>query len=210
MSVFEGAFAQWAYLITYNTLSALLWLSLLTTTALTTALASSPATVYPTLRLAVLTLQTLATLEILHALTRLVHAPVLTTAVQVAGRLTVLYLVIEPYPTAATASWWYAAMVLAWSAADVVRYCYFATRLVGGHQYRRLAWLRYSAFYVLYPVGIASEVGVVYGAVAEAWRLGERGHAWAYMAAATLYLPGKGVLASLCLCLCLALWNALY
>lgn len=108
---------------------------------------------------------------------------------QVAGRCTVLWIVIEPYPSAALSPF-YAWVVLAWSAADAVRYLYFATRLVGGYQYRNLIWLRYSAFYVLYPIGIASEVGVVYNAVCEAFRLGYDGHAWGYIAAATLYIPG--------------------
>lgn len=82
-------------------------------------------------------------------------------------------------------------MILAWSAADAIRYLYFATRLVGGHQYHNLTWLRYSAFYVLYPVGIASEIGVVYKTISQAWELGYNAHAWAYIAAATLYIPGE-------------------
>lgn len=86
-------------------------------------------------------------------------------------------------------------MVLAWSAADLVRYLYFATRLVGGNQYSHLIWTRYSAFYVLYPVGILSEMAVVYLAITEARSLGHQGHAWGYMAAATLYIPG-----TLCYC----------
>lgn len=114
----------------------------------------------------------------------------LTTFVQIAGRSTVLWVVIENYQSAALTPY-YALMVLAWSAADTIRYLYFATRLVGGHQYQTLIWLRYSAFYVLYPIGIAGEVGVVYHAVADAWRLGYHGHAWAYIAAATLYIPGN-------------------
>lgn len=127
----------------------------------------------------------------------LVHAPVLTTLVQVAGRSTVLWLVLEAFPTAAARSPFYAAMVLAWSAADAVRYLYFATRLVAGHQYPGLLWMRYSAFYVLYPVGILSEMAVVYLAVSEAWGAGFRGWAWGYMVAATLYIPGEFLLASL-------------
>lgn len=108
---------------------------------------------------------------------------------QVAGRCTVLWVVLEAYPAAA-ASPFYASMLLAWSAADVIRYLYFATRLVGGHQYPALVWARYSAFYVLYPVGILSEMAVVYLAIAEAWRRGHHSHAWGYLAAATLYIPG--------------------
>lgn len=110
---------------------------------------------------------------------------------QVAGRSTVLWIVIEAYPSAAALNPFYPSMLLAWSAADVIRYLYFATRLVGGHQYQKLIWLRYSAFYVLYPIGIASEVGVVSQAISEAWSLGNQGHAWGYIAAATLYVPGK-------------------
>lgn len=136
---------------------------------------------------------------------------------QIAGRSTVLWAVIEAYPVSAAGPNagtrseeahhqqqhqqqqlpappllpFYAAMVLAWSAADAVRYLYFAARLLGGHQYPRLTWLRYSAFYALYPVGIAGEVGVVARAVAAAWARGNAGHAWAYLAAATLYVPGK-------------------
>lgn len=120
----------------------------------------------------------------------LVRAPVLTTFVQIAGRSTVLWIVIEVYPSAALNPF-YASMLIAWSAADTIRYLYFATRLVGGHQYQTLIWLRYSAFYVLYPIGIAGEVGVVYHAVSEAWNLGYSGHAWGYIAAATLYIPGQ-------------------
>lgn len=131
---------------------------------------------------------------------------------QVAGRLTVLWAVVEAYPSSASASAsasapgstsasgggvpFYALMVLAWSAADVVRYVYFAARLLGGHQYGRLVWLRYSAFYVLYPVGIASEVGVVARAVAAAWAAGDAGWAYGYLAAATLYVPGEFVVDS--------------
>lgn len=107
-----------------------------------------------------------------------------------AGRSTVLWVVIENYQTSGLSPF-YGLMVLAWSAADVIRYLYFATRLVGGHQYSNLTWLRYSAFYILYPVGIASEVGVVYETVSEAWKLGYNLHAWAYIAAALLYIPGK-------------------
>ncbi|KAF3767305.1 hypothetical protein M406DRAFT_61249 [Cryphonectria parasitica EP155] len=192
MGVFEGVFPQWAYLIGYNTVSSLLWLSIFVWTG-RTAVTDGLGAVYPAVRTLVLFAQSLASLEILHALIGLVHAPVLTTFVQVAGRLTVLWIVIEAYPAAAQTTF-YTTMVLAWAAADVVRYLYFATRLVGGHQYGRLIWLRYSAFYVLYPVGIASEVGVVAAAVSEAWRAGDSGFAWGYVAAAMLYLPAAPTL----------------
>lgn len=189
MSVFEGAFAQWAYLVAYNAVSALLWLSLLVQTALASFTDGLHHT-YAAVRALLIFTQTLAALEIFHAATGLIHAPVLTTIVQVAGRSTVLWLVVENYPSAAWTPF-YTFMVLAWSAADAIRYLYFATRLVGGHQYPTLTWLRYSAFYVLYPIGIAGELGVVYHAVSEAFKLGFNAHAWGYIAAATIYIPGQ-------------------
>lgn len=193
MGVFEGQFPQWVYLIGYNTISALLWCFVLSRTVVTALTTDGLDEVYPALRIWVLIAQSFAALDILHSAIGLVHAPLLTTAVQVAGRSTVLWIVIEQYPSAALSPF-YPWMVLAWSAADTVRYSYFATRLVGGHQYQNLTWLRYSAFYVLYPIGIASEVGVVYNAVCEAFGLGYDSHAWGYIAAATLYIPATPTL----------------
>lgn len=81
-------------------------------------------------------------------------------------------------------------MLLAWGAADTIRYLYYATTLAG-YPSQALVWLRYSAFYVLYPIGGASEVAVVYLAIVDAWTSGHKGHAYGYMAAATLYIPGE-------------------
>ncbi|KAH8780258.1 tyrosine phosphatase-like protein [Diaporthe sp. PMI_573] len=194
MGVFEGQFPQWAYLIGYNTISALLWIFVFgRTAALALSNGLSEVYLYPSVRITVLLTQSLAALDVLHSIIGLVNAPVLTGFVQVAGRSTVLWLVIENYQSSAFSPF-YGLMVLAWSAADAIRYLYFATKLIGGHQYSNLTWLRYSAFYILYPVGIASEVGVVYNTVSEAWKLGYYSHAWAYIAAALLYIPAAPTL----------------
>lgn len=76
MGVFEGAFPQWAYLVGYNTVSALLWLSILAWSALT-ATTAGPADVYPTVRVLLLSAQGLAALEILHALIGALAQPAL-------------------------------------------------------------------------------------------------------------------------------------
>lgn len=70
MGVFEGVFPQWAYLVGYNAVSALLWLAILARATLTCLLADDgPGAVYPAVRTLVLFTQTLAALEILHAVT---------------------------------------------------------------------------------------------------------------------------------------------
>ena len=58
-------------------------------------------------------------------------------------------------------------MLLAWSLTEVVRYSYFVT-YVAGFEDRTLTWLRYTMFFVLYPVGVTSEVYLAYSAIGPA------------------------------------------
>lgn len=80
MGVFEGAFPQWAYLVGYNAASALLWLAVFLRAALACLSGAGtgstgvleggggPDSVYPAVGGLVRFVQTLAALEILHAL----------------------------------------------------------------------------------------------------------------------------------------------
>lgn len=68
MGVFEGKFPQWAYLIGYNAISAILWDAAFSIAALV-ALTDGSDKVYPALRTAVLATQTLAVLDIVHCVT---------------------------------------------------------------------------------------------------------------------------------------------
>lgn len=69
MSVFEGKFPQWAYLIGYNAISALLWTFIFgRTTAVALGNGLSEAYLYPSVRIVVLFTQSLAALDILHAI----------------------------------------------------------------------------------------------------------------------------------------------
>jgi very-long-chain (3R)-3-hydroxyacyl-CoA dehydratase len=84
-----------------------------------------------------------------------------------------------------------ATLLVAWGATEVIRYGLFAFKQVG-LQPGALLWLRYSAFIVLYPLGVSSEM--------------------AMLALATPALPGesgKGVLGPLLARLSLRLPNRL-
>lgn len=76
MGVFEGQFPQWAYLIGYNAISALLWIFVFARTA-TVALNNglSEVYLYPSVRVMVLLTQSLAALDILHSITGTVQLP---------------------------------------------------------------------------------------------------------------------------------------
>lgn len=50
-------------------------------------------------------------------------------------------------------------MVFAWSFTEVIRYAFYAFSLIGFEPYP-LLWLRYTTFYILYPIGAGSEAFV--------------------------------------------------
>jgi len=112
--------------------------------------------------------QTVALLEILHAALGWVRSPVATTAAQVASRLFLVWGVTERYDVARTTPL-YSSMVLAWCLAEVIRYVFYALSLLPlstgsapstSYVPTWLIYLRYTAFYVLYPVGAGSEAFV--------------------------------------------------
>jgi len=107
--------------------------------------------------------QNAAILEVFHSLLGFVRSPLLTTVVQVASRIlltaVVTYVPIDPHDI--TTFRIALLMVSSWSTVEIVRYLYYALnsfKVIPGF----LLWLRYSLFIVLYPSGVAGEVGVLY------------------------------------------------
>ena len=56
-------------------------------------------------------------------------------------------------------------LLLAWGPTEVIRYAYYASREAAGDAPWALTWLRYSTFLVLYPLGVASEVALLWMAL---------------------------------------------
>lgn len=95
-----------------------------------------------------------------------------------------------PFPEL-TVSPWYSSMLTAWATTEVIRYTYFAFKEAGVYIPYALTWLRYSAFLVLYPIGITSELVMMYNA----WK-GPAVHMaewypWAIVAVAVVYIYGR-------------------
>ncbi|EAW21574.1 putative membrane protein [Aspergillus fischeri NRRL 181] len=179
---------QSTYLLLYNTLSFTLWLRILlgVITALLSSPHPSPNNVYPHLEPQTRWTQTLAIVEILHAATGLTRAPVRPTFTQIFTRCVQVWAVNYQYPEPTASSPAYPALLLAWSAADAVRYAYFGL-LQAGIRVDFVKWLRYSLFIVLYPVGIGSEWWLMYKAAAAT--VNPIGAAVFYFCLA-LYVPG--------------------
>lgn len=87
-----------------------------------------------------------------------VPAPVFTTGMQVASRLFLMWAICWPFPNL-NGSVFYSSMLCAWSLTEVIRYSSYALKQIDAVP-GFLNWLRYSAFLVLYPVGISSEVAM--------------------------------------------------
>jgi very-long-chain (3R)-3-hydroxyacyl-CoA dehydratase len=63
-------------------------------------------------------------------------------------------------------------MLLVWSTTEVIRYPFYTFTLLGGVPYQ-LLWLRYTTFYLLYPIGAISEAVAVYATlpVSSQWNI---------------------------------------
>ena len=130
--------------------------------------------------------QTAAVLEVLHALTGLVRAPVFTTVIQVLSRQVLLWAIVVPFEATHTMPR-FATMLLAWSVTEVIRYSFYGFALVLGAAPYPLVWLRYTLFFVLYPLGVGSELALITASLDELEQLGYRTlFIWIMVA----YLPG--------------------
>lgn len=150
------------YLSLYNAISAALWAAVLVRLAIVLPLVGFDYTsqgVAPLL----IRVQSLAALEIVHAVIGVVRSNPLTVAMQVASRLFLVWGVIYPFPGAA-ASPAFSVMVVAWCLAELIRYPFYWSQLyrITPHW---LSYLRYTAFYILYPVGVGAEMYLTYRAI---------------------------------------------
>ncbi|KAK4106378.1 PTPLA-domain-containing protein [Parathielavia hyrcaniae] len=186
-----GSGPKKAYLVLYNAASAIAWTTILGRVAVVLQWRGPffvPLVVDNFARIT----QTCALMEVLHALTGVVPAPVFTTVMQVASRFFLMWAICWPFPQL-NASIFYSSMLCAWSLTEVIRYTYFALKqaeAVPGW----LHWLRYSAFLVLYPVGISSEVAMaLYAASGPAPALAPW-YPYAIGAVLLSYIPGSFIL----------------
>jgi very-long-chain (3R)-3-hydroxyacyl-CoA dehydratase len=121
----------------------------------------------------------------------IVKAPLTTTAMQVASRLFLVWGVNYFVPEI-HAHWSFTTMVIAWSLADAVRYAYHMFRLSSGVP-SFITWARYNFFFILYPLGVFSELTMVYQALPYAKTINPLYH-YGLMLVSLVYIPGNGIL----------------
>ena len=137
--------------------------------------------------------QSLAVLEVIHVLLGLVRSPLPTTIIQVSSRLILVWGIIERFPHTHSSPI-YTTMVLAWALTEVPRYAYYALSLAGCGVPTWLTWIRYSTFYVLYPVGAGSEALIMLSTIPE-WSDGKwrtwGPEDWVKASLVAIWVPGE-------------------
>ncbi|KAH6888609.1 tyrosine phosphatase-like protein [Thelonectria olida] len=179
-----------SYLILYNSISAVAWSVVLGRT-ISLLILHGPKHVYFGAGEWTKWTQTVAVMEILHSVLGVVRAPFFTTAMQVASRLLLVWPIVDVFPGLALSSW-YSSMLIAWSLTEVIRYTFFALSL-SGFQPKPLTLLRYSTFYILYPIGISSECNLIWKAIEPAGDVHPY-FPYALYAVLAVYVPGSFIL----------------
>ncbi|PAN32270.1 hypothetical protein PAHAL_5G474500 [Panicum hallii] len=158
-----GSVVQRLYLSVYNWVVFYGWVQVLYCTTWT-LLAKGHESVYEAVEQPLLFAQTSALLEILHAIIGFVRSPVSATLPQLSGRLFVTWGILwsfaETHSHVLVTS-----LVLSWSITEVIRYSFFGLKEAFGIIPYWHLWLRYSTFFVFYPIGLVSELGLVYAAL---------------------------------------------
>lgn len=152
-----------AYLVLYNVLSALAWgyfgytfiksfLEMGVRNLGLTARATMPTLAY---------VQTGAFLEVLHVMLGWVPSQLLSTAMQIASRLFVVWLPTYWMQLGSEVPLGYALIAVAWTLSDLTRYLYYVGGLLSTTPPYILTWLRYTLFLGLYPMGTLGEMYLI-------------------------------------------------
>ncbi|KAH8828297.1 PTPLA-domain-containing protein [Flagelloscypha sp. PMI_526] len=136
--------------------------------------------------------QSFAVLEVLHVAAKLVKSSLPTTAIQVASRIYLTWGILLRFPSVQTDPL-VASMVFAWSTTEVIRYSFYSLNQVG-IEVPFLTYLRYTTFYVLYPLGAGSEAGLMFASLPTGfpWPLKSLSDAYTYLRLAfvIIWIPG--------------------
>lgn len=145
-----------SYLVLYNVVQALGWAAILGLSTNEIVQTGRTDTVYASAGVLVCYYQGLSLLEALHAALGLVRSGVAAALIQWVGRSHVLFAVLYAIPKLHSSAA-VAPLFIAWALSEVIRYPWYAATTAGVCP-AALTWLRYTAFIVLYPIGVVSEV----------------------------------------------------
>ncbi|XP_027108875.1 uncharacterized protein [Coffea arabica] len=152
------------YLLSYNSLLALGWTLSLFKILSNFSLTKSVSGTYASAGELICFLQTIAFLEVIHGAIGIVPSGVLFPLMQWGGRTHFLLAVVRGINEVQKLPSVFITFV-AWSLSEVIRYLHYAINSTGNPPYW-ITYLRYTAFIVLYPIGVApGEMWLMYQAL---------------------------------------------
>lgn len=165
MSTQSGHPKKW--LIAYNSISTSLW-SVVLFNAIFLGLALGQPMTYEKTNRITTGVQSLAVIEIINAALGIVRSSVFVTSLQIYSRILVVWGIFQFLPNSpANGHWSYITVSIAWGLSEIIRYSYHASSLRSAAPYW-LVYTRYTAFIVLYPIGVGSEMMLMYLSLDEA------------------------------------------
>ena len=187
------AMSRQSYLVFYNGVSTVVWAYIFVNCLCHVSRDLAVGSIDPTFtgfphKVLVYSQLTNSALEVTHIIMGLVKAPLGTTILQSMARLIITLGICRALPESPGNFDPYAfnGLTLAWSLTEIIRYGFYMVKLVATPPYW-LLWLRYSLFIVLYPVGLVSELCVVYQSLPFTQGTG---HRWLLIFTLLSYIPG--------------------
>jgi very-long-chain (3R)-3-hydroxyacyl-CoA dehydratase len=105
--------------------------------------------------------QTISILETAHSMVGLVKSSPAMNFLQWAGRTHVLVFIIHAIPDLHS-SLFSTVLLLVWCLSEVIRYPWYAFSALSSGPPFAITWLRYTAFIILYPIGVLCEMTLIY------------------------------------------------
>ncbi|QPG76816.1 hypothetical protein FOA43_004210 [Brettanomyces nanus] len=186
-----------AWIANYNLISGSLWSFILVNTAVSSVFFGQPQIFDLTSTLLTL-IQLCAIIEIYNSVVGNVRSPLFTTIMQGASRLLIVLGIFQALPDSpGNYHWVYISLSVAWSTTEIIRYYYYAAKLLSNnHPPALLTWLRYNTFIILYPIGISSEVTIIFKSLEEAEFVYGPGYKYFLILCLIAYIPGSYILYS--------------
>ncbi|XP_051220261.1 very-long-chain (3R)-3-hydroxyacyl-CoA dehydratase PASTICCINO 2A [Lolium perenne] len=156
----SAATGRWLYLSFYNWAVVVGWVQVLYC-ASSALLDSGHEVVYATVEWPLLLAQTASVMEILHWILGIIRYPVLETLPQITARLYLTWGILWSFPETRSHIL-VTFLIISWSINQIIGYSFFGTSEIFGLAPSWLLWLRYNTILILYPIGMISEVGLIF------------------------------------------------
>jgi len=151
--------SKW-YLLGYNSAQAVGWSYMLIKMGAHFAGGGTVDTLYGGVKIWLQVFQSMAMLEMVHAMLGLVRSSVQVTMQQLFARMYITWAILYSLPPSQL-SLGFPILFFAWTVTEVIRYSMYAVNLVASPPYI-LVWLRYTFFIIAYPMGLVGELMVSY------------------------------------------------